>query len=43
MNANENKCKDKRTREQWEERSIIDYVITSQVYMETIKNMEIDE
>ena len=31
------------TREQEEERSIIDYVITSQEYMETIKSMEVDE
>ena len=33
----------KRIIEQREERSIIDYVITSQEYMETIKRMEIDE
>ena len=31
------------TREQEEERSIIDYVITSQEYMETIKSMEVNE
>ena len=30
-------------REQEENESIIDYVITSQAYMETIKSMEIDE
>ena len=34
------KCKRKWTREQGEEISIIDYVITSQEYMETIKSME---
>ena len=39
INENENKCKGKWTREQGEEKSIIDYVITSQEYMET---MEID-
>ena len=43
INANEHKCKGKWTREQGEERSIIDYVITSQEYMDTIYNMEIDE
>ena len=32
-----------RTREHGEERSIIDYVITSQEYMDTIKSMERDE
>ena len=30
-------------KEQGEERSMIDYVITSQKYMDTIKSMEIDE
>ena len=39
INENENKCKGKWTREQGEEKSIIDYVITSQEYMES---MEID-
>ena len=43
INANEDKCKGKWTREQGEERSMIDYVITSQEYMDTIKSMEIDE
>ena len=43
INANENKCKEKWTREQEEKESVIDYVITSQAYMETIKSMEIDE
>ena len=43
INANENKCKGKWTREQGEGRSIIDYVVTSQEYMETIKSLEIDE
>ena len=43
INANENKCQGKWTREQGEERSIIDYVITSQEYIEVIKIMEIDE
>ena len=43
INANEHKCKGKWTREQGEERSVIDYVITSQEYMDTIKSMEIDE
>ena len=43
INANENKCKGKWTREQGEERLIIDYVITCQIYMETIKSMEIVE
>ena len=36
INANENKSKGKWTREQREERSIIDYVITCQEYIETI-------
>ena len=39
ISANESKCK----REQGEERSIIDCVVTSQEYMETIRNMEEDE
>ena len=43
INADVNKCKGKWTREQGEERSIIDYVATSQEYMETIKSMKIDE
>ena len=43
INANENKCKEKWPREQEEKESVIDYVITSQAYMETIKSMEIDE
>ena len=43
INANENKCKEKWTREQEEKESVIDYVITSRAYMETIKSMEIDE
>ena len=43
INANEIKCKGKWTRKQEEERSIIDYVIASQEYMENIKSMEIDE
>ena len=43
INANKNKCKEKWTREQEEKESVIDYVITSRAYMETIKSMEIDE
>ena len=43
INANEHKCREKGTREQGEERSIINYVVTSQEYMDTIKCMEIDE
>ena len=43
INANEHKCKRKWTREQGVKRSIIDYVITSQEHMDTIKSMEIDE
>ena len=43
INANEHKRKRKWTREQGEERSITDYVVTSQEYMDTIKSMEIDE
>ena len=43
INVNENKYERKWTREQEEKRSIIDYVITSQEYMETIKTMVIDE
>ena len=39
-NANEHKCNRKWTREQRKERSKIDYVITSQEYLETIKIME---
>ena len=43
INANENKCKGKWTRNQGEEILIIDYAITSQGYMETINSMEIVE
>ena len=43
INANEIKCKEKWTRKQGEERSIIDYIIASQEYMENIKRTEIDE
>ena len=43
INVNESKYERKWTREQEEKRSIIDYVITSQEYMETIKTMVIDE
>ena len=43
INANENKCKGKWTREGGEGRSVIDYVITRQEYMDTIKSIEIDE
>ena len=43
INTNEHKRKGRWTREQGEERSIIDYVITSQENMGIIKNMEIDE
>ena len=43
INANEHKRREKWTREQGEERSIINYVVTSQEYMDTIKCMEIDE
>ena len=39
-NANEQKCNRKWTPEQRKERSKIDYVITSQEYLETIKIME---
>ena len=40
---NKDKHKEKWTREQGEERSIKDYVITIKEYVETVKNMEIDE
>ena len=43
IDANEDKCKGKWTREQGGETSIIDYVITSQEYMNTFKSVEIDE
>ena len=43
INANENKCRGKWTKEQGEGRSIIDYVITTHVYLKIIKTMEIDE
>ena len=43
ISANESKCKSKWTREQGEDKSIIDCVVTSQEYMEIIKNMEEDE
>ena len=43
INAYEKKCKGTWTRKQGDERSIIDWVITSQEYMENIKSMEIDE
>ena len=43
VNADENKCKAKRRREQGKERSIIDYVIIFQEYTKTIKSMEINK
>ena len=43
ISANESKCKSKWTRGQGEDKSIIDCVVTSQEYMEIIKNMEEDE
>ena len=43
INANENKCKGKWTREQGEGRSTVHYVTPSQEYMDIIKSMEIDE
>ena len=43
INANEQKYKRKWTREQGAKRSKIDYVITIQENMDTIKSMEIDE
>ena len=43
INPNENKCKGKWTTEQWEEKSTIDCVSTSNKYLETIKSMKVDE
>ena len=43
LNTNKDKHKEKWTSEQGEERSIKDYLITIKEYVETIKNMEIDE
>ena len=43
INGESNKCEGLWTREQGEEKSIIDYVITTKRDLNTIKTMKIDE
>ena len=43
INGEYNKCEGLWTREQGEEKSIIDYVITTKKDLNTIKTMNIDE